>query len=71
LFTVFYAGDFPRLKRHVTDLTSSIFSAAFLAASICKEFLQKLAQIHFLSHGVDKLLKTKGKMGGWILAIWN
>ena len=38
---------FPRLKWHLTDVTSSIFSAAFLASSIVKSFNKNLAQYTF------------------------
>jgi hypothetical protein len=70
LLTVFYRGDFPRLKWHLTDVTSSIFSAAFLASSIVKSFNKNLGNTR-LNQALGKLLKTQRKRDGSMLAIWN
>src|SRR5882724_11937874 len=59
----FFIGvDFPRLKWHLTDVTSSIFSAAFLASSIVKSFNKNLGNT-LLNQGAREAIKNTEKKG--------
>jgi hypothetical protein len=50
------------LKWHITDVTSSIFSAAFLASSIVKSFNKNLA-ITLLNQSIREATKNTEKKG--------